>query len=237
MTADTSRLRPERRQVVRGWADVGVLLAGLAVFVACAALIHRHRVAGAETAVFRVINDHTVVPQFVVWPIMQLGNFLVIPVAAVAALVWRRWRLAASLLVAGLGAYLLAAHVVRANFVRGRPASLLADVHLRHAPAGGLGFVSGHVAVATALTAVAWPYLRGRWRAVAVAATCLVALARGYVGAHLPLDVLGGAGLGLAVAGAVRLIFGRPMSTPRQQRSQAPVDASARPDRAGRDAA
>lgn len=234
MTADTSAMR---REVVRGWADVAVLLTGLVVFAACAALIHRHRVAGAETAVFRAINDHTVVPQFVVWPIMQLGNFLVIPAAAVAAAVWRRWRLAASLLVAGLGAYLLAAHVVRASFVRGRPASLLADVHLRNAPAGGLGFVSGHVAVATALTAVAWPYLRGPWRAVAVAVTCLVALARLYVGAHLPLDVLGGAGLGLAVAGAVRLIFGRPMATPRKRPSQAPVTAPARPDRTRRDAA
>jgi membrane-associated phospholipid phosphatase len=31
-----------------------------------------------------------------------------------------------------------------------------------------------------------------------------------YVGAHLPLDVVGGVGLGLAVAGVVRLLIGRP---------------------------
>jgi undecaprenyl-diphosphatase len=30
------------------------------------------------------------------------------------------------------------------------------------------------------------------------------------VGAHLPLDVLGGAALGLAIGGAVRLLFGHP---------------------------
>jgi membrane-associated phospholipid phosphatase len=29
------------------------------------------------------------------------------------------------------------------------------------------------------------------------------------VGAHLPLDVVGGVGVGLAVAGAVRLLLGR----------------------------
>jgi undecaprenyl-diphosphatase len=31
-----------------------------------------------------------------------------------------------------------------------------------------------------------------------------------YVGAHLPLDVVGGAALGVAVGGAVHLLAGRP---------------------------
>ena len=38
----------------------------------------------------------------------------------------------------------------------------------------------------------------------------VVCLARVHVGAHLPLDVVGGAGLGLAIAGGVRLLLGRP---------------------------
>jgi undecaprenyl-diphosphatase len=36
-----------------------------------------------------------------------------------------------------------------------------------------------------------------------------VCLTRVHVGAHLPLDVVAGAALGLAVAGAVRLVLGR----------------------------
>jgi undecaprenyl-diphosphatase len=42
---------------------------------------------------------------------------------------------------------------------------------------------------------------------VLVVAVCL---ARVHVGAHLPLDVVGGAALGVAVAGVVRLVVGRP---------------------------
>jgi membrane-associated phospholipid phosphatase len=220
MTAIAHRLRARRRPIVRGWPDLAPLITGVVVFAVAASLVHRHRVAGAETDVFRAINDHTVVPLFIAWPIMQLGNFLVIPVAAVAALAARRLRLAVSLLVGGIAAYLIAADVVRRLVVRGRPASLLDDVHLRGAPARGLGFVSGHVAVVTALAVIAWPYLGRKWRAVAVAAAMLVALARVYVGAHFPLDVLGGAGLGLAVAGAVRLAFGRPAANLPSRRAQ-----------------
>ena len=86
----------------------------------------------------------------------------------------------------------------------------LTEELLRHSPSGGLGFVSGHAAVAAFLATMAWPYLGRAARWVVGAAAVLVCLARVYVGAHLPLDVLGGAALGLAVAGAVRLIFGRP---------------------------
>jgi membrane-associated phospholipid phosphatase len=207
MTTGARRVRLHRAAVVRRWPDLAPLLVGAVLFGVAASLIDRHRVAGAETDVFRAVNDHTVVPFFVVWPLMQLGNFLVIPFVALAAAATRRWRLTVGLFVGGVAAYLLAADVVRKQIVRGRPGSLLDDVHLRGAPAGGLGFVSGHVATVTALAVIAWPYLGRRMRAVVVTAAVVVALARVYVGAHFPLDVVGGAGLGLAVGGAVRLVL------------------------------
>jgi len=76
---------------------------------------------------------------------------------------------------------------------------------------GSLGFPSGHAAVTAALTAVVAAHLSRRWLIVALALGTIVILGRLYVGAHLPLDVVGGIGLGLAVGGAVRLLTGRPV--------------------------
>jgi undecaprenyl-diphosphatase len=140
---------------------------------------------------------------------MQLGNFVVVPAAAVLAAAFRRWRLAAGLLLAGAGVYVLA-KVVKGIVVRGRPEHLLSDVVVRGAAAQGRGFVSGHAAVVVALLTVAWPWLNRPGRIVCAVLAGLVCLARVYVSAHLPLDVVGGAALGLAVGGAVRLLLGRP---------------------------
>ena len=41
--------------------------------------------------------------------------------------------------------------------------------------------------------------LRGRWRVVPYVLATLVGIGRLYFGAHLPLDVIGGAALGVAV--------------------------------------
>jgi undecaprenyl-diphosphatase len=80
----------------------------------------------------------------------------------------------------------------------------------RGADAVGRGFVSGHAATLAALATVAWPWLGRRGRVVVAVLVVVVCLTRVYVGAHLPLDVVGGAGLGVAVGGVVRLLFGRP---------------------------
>jgi len=74
----------------------------------------------------------------------------------------------------------------------------------------GLSFVSGHVVLVTCLAWIATPYLHGRWRILPWIAVSLVGLARIYLGAHNPLDVMGGLGMGFAVGGAVNLAIGAP---------------------------
>jgi undecaprenyl-diphosphatase len=194
---------------VRGLGDLAVAATGALLLVLAALPVRADRVGGAEAAVERVLDGHTVLPFVVVWTVMQLGNLLAVPAVALAAALTRRWRLAAAALLAGAGTYELA-KVVKRLVVRGRPGTLLPDVVVRGAEAHGLGFPSGHAAVVGALAAVAWPWLGRRGRAAAAVVAALVCLSRVYVGAHLPLDVAAGLGLGLAVGGLVRLVVGRP---------------------------
>jgi len=201
------------RPIQRRPTDLLWLVAGAVLLVLSALPVNADRVAALEADAFRLVNDLPSLPFAIVWVPMQLGNFLVVPAAVLAALAFRRWRLAAGLALAGVGVYVLA-KVVKRFVERGRPSDVLDDVVVRGAAPHGLGFVSGHIAVVTALALVAWPWLPrwGRW--AAGAAVAAVFLARIYVGAHLPLDMVGGAALGLAVGGLVRLLLGSPARTP-----------------------
>jgi len=195
----------------RPW-DLVWLGLGAALLLLSALPVHADSISALEGDAFRRLNDLPSLPFVVVWVPMQLGNLLVVPIAVVAALAMRRWRLALGLGLAGVGVYALA-KVVKHYVLRGRPGTLLDDVIVRGAEPHGLGFVSGHIGVVTALALVAVPWLPrwGRW-AVA-AAVVLVFLARMYVGAHLPLDMIGGAALGLGVGAAVRLLLGTRTAT------------------------
>jgi undecaprenyl-diphosphatase len=197
--------------------DLLALLVGVAVLVLSALPVDASSVSGFERAVFRVLNDDLVLPYAPVWVLMQFGSVVAVYACATVAILARRFRLTAALLLAGTAAWWLAKGV-KAVIERPRPAELLSHVTLRHAPTEGLGFVSGHAAVATALAGAAWPWLGRTGRVVAVTLVVVVCIARIYVGAHLPLDVIGGVGLGLAIAAVVRFVVTpephRPAATP-----------------------
>jgi undecaprenyl-diphosphatase len=149
---------------------------------------------------------------------MQAGNVLAVGVAAAVVAATRRFWLACNLAITGVGVWLLA-RWIKAEVGRGRPAALLEDVHIRGGQDSGLGFVSGHAAVAVAIATLIIPYLprRLRWGAVLVAA--LVCVSRLYVGVHLPLDVVGGAALGWAAGSLVHLLLGAPGGRPSPERA------------------
>jgi glycosyltransferase 2 family protein len=185
------------------------LLIALALLGLSALPVRRNRVGPLEAHIFHLINGLPGALYPVVWPIMQLGNVFAAFVAAVVALLFRKVRLAVDLVLAGGGAWLLA-KLVKQIVYRGRPPQLLHEVILRGGPVSGHGYVSGHAATAVALATVAFPYLGRRTRVVVVVLAAIVAFARVYVGAHLPLDVVGGAAMGWAIGSLVHLLFGAP---------------------------
>lgn len=183
------------------------MLLGGAGLVATASAARRGLAPGEEDA-FRVANELPDDVYPVLWAPMQYGTFGTTPaLAAVAALRGRR-RLAISLLVGGTAAW-LGAKGIKSLVRRKRPAGVIDDVRIRGEEDDAHGFPSGHAAVSAALTTVALPALPPEARAGAVGLAGVVSLARVYIGAHLPLDVVGGASLGVAVGSAVRLILGR----------------------------
>jgi glycosyltransferase 2 family protein len=194
--------------------DAVRLLVGVAILVVSSAIVGDHRVGVLETNVFRLVNDLPgwLFPLF--WLVMQAGNLLAVAVAAGLAAAARRFRLAAGLAIGGAGVWLLA-RLIKELIGRGRPPDLLGQVNIRGAAADGLlGYVSGHAAVSVAMATIASPYLGRRARRIVWVAAALVCASRVYVGAHLPLDVIGGAALGWAAGSLVLLLFGAPGGRP-----------------------
>jgi undecaprenyl-diphosphatase len=186
--------------------ELALLIGGLLVALLSGLPVSGSHVPGWERSVFRAVNDLPDVLYRPVWVVMQLGNSLAIAGAAVVALVLRRFRLAIGLGVAGASVYFLAI-LMKAIVDRPRPAQLLAHVHVRGAPATGNGYPSGHAAVAFALAMVAWLWFGPRVRWAFFVAAAIVCFGRVYVGAHLPLDVVGGAALGVSSGAIVGLVM------------------------------
>jgi undecaprenyl-diphosphatase len=174
-----------------------VLVGAALAFVGGASVARSGRVSAIEQRVFRAVNGLPSSLHVPVWTVMQLGSLAgALTVAAAAGLVDRSLglRLAAS------GATTWAAAKVLKRFVRrGRPHATVEEARVLGRAQSGLGYPSGHAAVAATLAVVVLPHIDPACRPPVVAAALLVGPARLYVGAHLPLDVLGGVAFGVAV--------------------------------------
>jgi undecaprenyl-diphosphatase len=116
--------------------------------------------------------------------------------------------MAASVFAAGFSAWLGAKGVKR--FVqRGRPSAHFPDVVVRGPAERGLGYPSGHAAVAFAMATTVAGTLPPLWSELAWATAPVVGFGRVYVGAHLPLDIVGGAALGVVLGSGVRVVAGQ----------------------------
>jgi len=183
-----------------------MLVASLAVFAVCAVIAADGRVGPIERAAFQAING---LPQGLYRPMLlfQYLGVLAMPLlVAVGALALRRWRLAAALVLV-VPLKLALERVVKWLVQRERPGTTVGDAVLRGVHPAGLSFVSGHAIITFAIAGLLALVLPRRWAVVAFVLATLNAVARVYLGAHNPLDVVGGAAVGLAIAAVLDLLL------------------------------
>ena len=185
---------------------VVVVVASLAAFAVCAVVAADGRVGPIERAAFHAVNR---LPEWLYRPmvVFQYLGVLAMPlVVAIGALAFRRWRLAAALVLV-VPLKLALERVVKLLVQRERPGTTVPDAVLRGVHPAGLSFVSGHAIITFAIAGLLALVLPRRWGVVAFVLATLNAVARVYLGAHNPLDVVGGAAVGLAIAAALDLVL------------------------------
>jgi undecaprenyl-diphosphatase len=197
--------------------DTATIGLGVGGFLA-GALVARHvRVSGLERTLFEAVNALPSGAHAPIWAVMQLGSLGgALGTGAAIALAGRP---SLGRQAAAVGAVTWGTAKVVKRFVgRERPMEVVGSVRVLGRASSGLGYPSGHAAVAASMAAIAAPALPREWRPVAWAGALLVGPARMYVGAHLPLDVVGGVALGVAIAATSRRLSGRPSAITRIRR-------------------
>jgi undecaprenyl-diphosphatase len=182
-------------------------ISGYGLLAGAAAFARRAAVAPAEAGVFRSINAAPaalLLPMQVVMQAGSLGGALVTSAVASGAGLGGGRRLGATMAVTSTTVW-ASCKVIKRIVARGRPAELLGGVLVHGSAQSGLGFPSGHTAITFALASLAAPHLPAGAAATAWTVAGATGVARIAVGAHLPLDVVGGVVFGLAAAATARL--------------------------------
>lgn len=192
-------------------------MAALGVYLLSALVASAGTVPSLEQDLFHLING---LPDWVWWaayPVQLLGVLVVPLVLAIGAALIRRWRLALALAALPVLKYIVEFGVVKNTVDRPRPfISTCAQDQgcgvFRDVPLAGPSFVSGHAMIAGATAAILLPYLTRRWSTVVVVGLAIgVALGRVYLGAHNPLDVVGGIAAGVVLGSLLNLAVGIPV--------------------------
>lgn len=165
-----------------------------------------------DAAAFRFVNALPDALAPLAWLPMQAGALATPLVSGTVIALRGDLRSGIRVAASGAGAWAMAKALKRV-VARGRPGDHDPATVLRIGSADhGLGYPSGHAAVA-ATVALAWPNDTSSWVPAALGAlAATVGITRVYVGAHYPLDVIGGWALGAVIGEMTRAAEGAILS-------------------------
>ncbi|MGI9594614.1 MAG: phosphatase PAP2 family protein [Acidimicrobiales bacterium] len=166
------------------------------VLVDSARRARAHRVSPTEACLFRTVNQLPGRAHLPAWTVMQSGSLAAVFVVAAGLARSGRRRTGLAALIAGTAVW-AGVKLVKPRVGRGRPSAHLELVSVRGQTQTGLGYPSGHAAVALTLALIASHDAGAFIRTAAIVVAAVTGGARIYVGAHLPLDVAGGLAIGL----------------------------------------
>jgi membrane-associated phospholipid phosphatase len=192
--------------------DATTLLIATALVALCSWAVASGDVGRVEGAVFDWVNQWPGWLEEPLWLVQLLGVLGMPLLVAIPALALRRWRLVLALVLLVPLKLLVHGELVQGLVQRERPGSTIGGAVLRDVPSAGVAYPSGHAVVTAGIVVLLAPYVRRRWLAVLVALALLSSVARVFLGAHAPLDVLGGAAVGAAIGAALNLLVGVPAS-------------------------
>lgn len=165
------------------------------LFAVSAYLASHAGLSNLETSIFNTIYrwPEALEPMFLF--VTQFGSIYILLILSVLYLLKKYYHIVIRLLMSGMLAYLLAG-VAKDLVGRPRPSELLLDIIVRDFYVRGPGFPSGHVALATAIALTLGRYIPRKYLWLVPLFVISVAVSRVYLGAHAPLDLVGGFAIG-----------------------------------------
>jgi len=183
---------------------------GLLLFAGTSLLV-RAGATGWDERIYRALNEVPSHIAAVLTPLsklfLPLGITIVTVAAAVFCVAWSRSLWPILFCAGSAAAAWLGANLAKGVAERTRPYEVIAGAVLRQQPAHGTSFPSSHTAVAFAVVLTLIPFFPRTGVVVALVYAVLIGWSRVYLGVHYPLDVVGGAGIGLAVGGSALLLI------------------------------
>ncbi len=188
---------------------VFVLLGSALVFlITCLQVLSKGLFDSVERPMFEYINSSPHGLHGLMYTITQLGGLgsLLLWMGVAWYLINRRGALTVGF--AGILAWMLA-KVAKLLVSRGRPQDLLPHIHLFSGETfGGYGFPSGHATVSAACATIMYYQVPAKFRKYLLLTVLAVGISRMYLGAHFPLDIVGGWALGALIASGVIMLVG-----------------------------